>query len=116
MNMSEASAVLGVIAVIISISIGIGTLRQRASEPTERRIKALEDWKKDTDSKLRNDFDEIKDMKKQSRNMAEFQRVTLLSVKGILAHLTKDNQDERLQGLDLEIEKFLIGLTGLDRN
>ena len=53
-------------------------------------------------------------MKKQSRNMAEFQRVTLLSVKGILAHLTKDNQDERLKGLDSEIEKFLIGLTGFD--
>ena len=107
-NISEASAVLGVGAVILSIRIGAGTLRQRATEPTERRLIKLEQRADDADKKFANDMYHIGEIEKYSARRNQFEEVTMRGLKVIIEHLADGNHSGDLKKISEEIDHYLI--------
>jgi hypothetical protein len=128
--LSELSSLFGFIAVVISVAVGFGTLRQRANEPNEKRWREFEEWKKHIDAnftvdngdrweafgKWRNDVDDKLDRDYHSINRAGkkldrhqgFERIMLLSMLGIIEHLTTGNHTEKLNDISKQINEYLI--------
>jgi len=126
----QISAILSVVSVIIAISIGIGTLRQRANEPNEKRWQEYEKWKghidenfttdnkerwKDFDNwrdgiddKLSRDYSTINSIRRKIKRRDEFESLMLYSIRGILEHLATGNHNEMMKDMSKKIDKYLI--------
>jgi hypothetical protein len=100
---------LSFIAVVVSVTIGIGTLRQRANEPNEKRWTEFEEWKTEVDDKLDRDYHSINRAGKKIDRHQEFERLMLRSMLGIIEHLVSGNHKENLQEVSRQINNYLIG-------
>lgn len=104
----EVSSLLSFIAVIVSVVVGIGTLRQRANEPNERRWAELDEWKKAVDEKLGRDYRSINRVEKQMTHRQGFERIMLASMKGILNHLAEGNHSDMMKKISCDIDEYLL--------
>jgi hypothetical protein len=114
-GLSELSSLFGFIAVVISVAVGVGTLRQRANEPNEKRWnelegrwEAFEKWKDGVDDKLDRDYRSINRAGKKIDRHQDFERIMLRSMLGIIEHLATGNHTEKLQDISEQINEYLI--------
>lgn len=108
-GLSEMSSLLGFVALIVSVAVGIGTLRQRANEPYERRWAELTEWKNEVDDKLARDYRSLNQVEKQMYQRYDFEHLMLASMKGILSHLAEGNHDDQLKKISQDIDEYLLG-------
>jgi len=130
LDLSQISAVLGAVAVIISISIGVGTLRQRANEPNEKRWQdyekwkahidanftsdntnrwqCFEDWKDEIDEKLARDYKALCTVNKRYEKQQDFEMLMLSSMKAIMDHLATGNHDGQMADLSKKLYGYLL--------
>jgi hypothetical protein len=130
MDISQINTILGVVAVIISISIGAGTLRQRANEPNEKRWreyeewkahidsthtndnkdrwKAFEDWKGEVDDKIARDYKALNTIHKRHEKQQDFEMLVLSSMKAIMDHLATGNHNEQMGELSKKLYEYLL--------
>ena len=108
MDLSHINTLLGIVAVVISISIGIGTLRQRANEPNERRWRQFDEWKDTVNQKLNRDYRVLNGIGDQMDRREEFECISLASTKGILSHLMKGNNTDQMRKLSEDIDAYLL--------
>jgi hypothetical protein len=99
---------LSFIAVAVSVAVGIGTLRQRASEPNEKRWREFEEWRAEVDDKLDRDYRSINRADKKIGKHKEVERLMLRSMLGIIEHLATGNHEENLQDISKQINEYLI--------
>jgi hypothetical protein len=105
---SILNSLLGFIALVISISVGIGTLRQRANEPNEKRWREIEEWKDEVDDKLGRDYRVLNRVENQMDRRQDFEHIMLASMKGILSHLAEGNHDDQLRKISRDIDDYLL--------
>jgi hypothetical protein len=108
-GLSELSSLFGFAAVVISVAVGFGTLRQRASEPNERKWRDFEKWKESVDEKLDRDYRSINRAGKEIDRHQEFERLMLRSMLGIIEHMAEGNHAEKLKDISKQINEYLIG-------
>ena len=115
-GLSELSSLFGFVAVVISVAVGVGTLRQRANEPNEKRWRelegrweALETWKVRVDDKLDRDYRSINRAGKKIDRHQDFERLMLRSMLGVIEHLATGNHTEKLKDISKQINEYLIG-------
>jgi hypothetical protein len=128
--LSELSSLFGFIAVAISVAVGLGTLRQRANEPNEKRWAEYAEWKRRIDEnftadngdrweafwKWKADVDDKLDRDYQSINRADrridrhqcFERLMLRSMLGIIEHMASGNHADKLRDISRQINEYLI--------
>ena len=108
-GLSELSSLFGFAAVVISVAVGIGTLRRRAKEPDEKKWRDLEKWKESVDGKLDNDYRFINSAGRKIDRHQEFERLMLRSMLGVIEHLATGNHTEKLKDISKQINEYLIG-------
>jgi hypothetical protein len=106
--LTELSSTLSLAALVISVLIGLGTLRRRAHEPNERRWREFEAWKTDVDAKLDRDYRSINRADKKIGRHEDFEQLMLRSMLGILEHLASGNHVENLRDVSRQINEYLI--------
>jgi hypothetical protein len=113
--MAALSLLLSFMASVISVLIGIGTLRQRANEPNEKRWRelegwreALEKWKDDVDEKLDRDYHSINRADKRLGRHQDFERIMLRSMLGVIEHLASGNHADKLKDVSRQINEYLL--------
>jgi hypothetical protein len=113
--LSELSSFFGFVAVIISVAVGFGTLRQRANEPNEKRWREFEDrwdafekWKDNVDDKLDRDYRSINRAGKKIDRHQDFERLMLRSMLGVIEHLATGNHTDKLKEISKQINEYLI--------
>ncbi|MDR3289531.1 MAG: hypothetical protein LBT22_08900 [Peptococcaceae bacterium] len=104
----DAGTILSIISTLIVIAVGYGTLKQRRTEPQEKRWKELEAWRAATDAKLDHDNREIRTHNDKLTENTKFQQLILQSLKGIIDHLAQGNHGEDMTRISGEIDRFLI--------
>jgi hypothetical protein len=135
--LAEFSSILSLVAVAISVTIGIGTLRQRANEPNEKRWqeiyawkahidenftddnenlwKEYRKWKENIDDRLDRDFYWINAFEKQFRRHGNFEYIMLSSMKGVLTHLSAGNHTQQMQEISRRIDEYLMNAKREDK-
>jgi hypothetical protein len=114
-DFSVVSSILSFIAVVISILIGYGTIRQRLKEPSERRWQDWEKWRSEIDDRLDRDYQFICLSKKRRDRENQFKYIMLSSMKSILMHLAIGNHNEEMSGFSRDIDEYLkMGLLADD--
>jgi hypothetical protein len=81
--------------------VGYGTIKTRRETP-------FKDWRKEVDGKLDNDHHQLRQHERELTTSAEFQRVILRALKGILLHEADGNSTDELRKISIEIDTFLI--------
>jgi hypothetical protein len=107
-GLSGISAALGLAAVVVSIALNVSTLRRRASEPNEKRWRAFEEWKKEVDEKLARDYRSLNEFAIHVDDQKEFRRIMLMSIRGILRHLSTGNGADEMKAISDKIDQYLI--------
>jgi hypothetical protein len=103
------SSLFGLVAVIISIAVGFGTLRRRADEPNEKKWRDFEQWKNEIDERLDRDYHAINRAGRSIGRHREFERIMLRSMVGVIDHLADGNHADKLQEISRQISEYLIG-------
>jgi hypothetical protein len=106
--MSELSSLLSFIALIVSLLVGVGTLRQRVNEPSERRWTEFFEWKKEVDEKLGRDYRAINRAEQQIERHHGFEHIVLVSMKGLLNHLAEGNHAVEMKKISNDIDAYLL--------
>jgi chemotaxis response regulator CheB len=104
---TAVTPLLSLTALVISIGVGYGTLKQRKDEPSLRWRSEVEEWRREVDAKLDNDNRQIKAFEKKHAASEDFERVMLKSVKAILTHMSVDGGDGMREVLE-QIDNYLI--------
>jgi hypothetical protein len=107
--MAFVSSSLSLLSFAIAILVGVGTLRQRANEPNEKRWRDLEQWKNEIDEKLARDYHAINRAGRSIGRHQEFERIMLRSMVGVIDHLADGNHADKLQEISRQISEYLIG-------
>jgi hypothetical protein len=90
------------------MAVGIGTLRQRANEPNEKRWKEYYEWKSEVDEKLGRDYRALNRVEDQMDGRHDFERIMLSCMKGILSHLAEGNHSEQMKKISHDIDDYLL--------
>jgi hypothetical protein len=90
------------------MAVGIGTLRQRANEPNEKRWKEFEEWKNAVDDKLGRDYRVLNRVDKQMDRRQDFEHIMLSCMKGILSHLAEGNHSDQMRKISKDIDDYLL--------
>jgi hypothetical protein len=108
------SSLFGLIAVIISIAVGFGTLRQRAGEPDMKRWKELADWRAGVDEqiyridkRISRDYKRLNDVDLAMDNRIECENIILESLKAIIDHLSTGNSRDEMKKISQGIDDFM---------
>jgi hypothetical protein len=104
------NSLFGLIAVIISVAVGFGTLRRRANEPTEKRWEALETWKDGVDKKLDRDYRAINRADRRMGRHQDFESLMLRSMTGLIEHLASGNHANELKEISRQIKEYLLSV------
>lgn len=109
------AAILSLVATVTSITVALGTIKQRKNEPNEKRWTELTDWRLEVDEhflsvdkKLDSDNRRLKRMDDEHAQNRDFQRIMLKSMKGIIDASSTGNPNDAMRQISAEIDEFLI--------